>query len=880
MDNKSENPKRNRWVIPALRGAAIIYALATLSYSVLWMFDARAGTNPPRVELGFGNDFVSSEKVYLISDVYLGSPAERAGLTAGDKILTIEGHKIDRAEYLDSVWRIHNPGDTIHLGIIRKGVKEMFPLTAIFRFRQSVKEEGGLQQIVSEVNNSYPVPFVVVGLLVLLLRSEDQNAWLLSLLFGCFIASGGISNNFEVLPALRPFAMGYRSVFSSLLGPIFYFFFAVFPVQSSIDRRVPWLKWLAMIMGLSFAIHGFRQGSVTVPPPFYSLVGNRLSMDITFVVEILFTSLGLTTLTLNFVRAHDAEVRRKIRIILWGSAVGVMPIFIEVAAEHFISFHASSVLVTTLILLLFLFPLSFAYAVVRHRVLDIPVLLKRSARYLLVQRGFTFLLSLLSISLVLLFAVSLSGYLHLIIPLTQPAEIALGAAFGTVLLWGGTQVHRRVSNRIDRAFFRHAYDARQILEDLAEKSALTRDRRELAMLLSRNLMEALQPQTLVIYLRSADGILNCVSGETPTDLHSISSNLPLLVGLTAKGEPVDYQTALKDQDNPLLLFAPLEPECLVPMVARGKRLTGLLVVGMRRSEELYSGEDKRLLTSVATQAAAALENIRLAEEISERKENEQRVVREMEISRRLLEADNARKTQELEEARQLQLSMLPVSLPTIPGLDIAVLMKTATEVGGDYYDFSSSHEGSLTVALGDATGHGLKAGTMVVAAKSSFNSYSHLSDLLEILEKMTSNLKKLNMRSLYMSMVLLRIKSRTAYVASAGMPCPLVYRAAGAQVDEVQLKGMPLGAFSDFPYEERTVDLLSGDTIVLMSDGLPEMFNNHEEMLGSDRIKDLLKRIGQSAPKEIIQSLAELGESWAGGKPQQDDVTLVVVKVL
>ena len=87
---------------------------------------------------------------------------------------------------------------------------------------------------------------------------------------------------------------------------------------------------------------------------------------------------------------------------------------------------------------------------------------------------------------------------------------------------------------------------------------------------------------------------------------------------------------------------------------------------------------------------------------------------------KIIHAENKRKSQELEEARQLQLAMLPKELPNIPNLEIAVYMQTATEVGGDYYDFSTVEDGSLNICLGDATGHGMKAGIMVSSMKSIF----------------------------------------------------------------------------------------------------------------------------------------------------------------
>ena len=114
---------------------------------------------------------------------------------------------------------------------------------------------------------------------------------------------------------------------------------------------------------------------------------------------------------------------------------------------------------------------------------------------------------------------------------------------------------------------------------------------------------------------------------------------------------------------------------------------------------------------------------RMAEELSDKQVRlleEERRHREQELRQEFLEAEHARKTQELEEARRFQLSLLPRGLPERDDLEIAVLMKTATEVGGDYYDFRESANGSLTLAVGDATGHGATAGTMVTAIKSLF----------------------------------------------------------------------------------------------------------------------------------------------------------------
>jgi serine phosphatase RsbU (regulator of sigma subunit) len=869
----------SRWVHLVVVSIAIIYAAATLFYSILWMVDARAKSQLPAVELGFDTDFIKAKSVQSVKSVYRGSPAETAGLLKGDEIFAFNGHTIIDDSYLNTVWNQHQPGDSIDLSVNRPGVKSSLHVIGVFRLRQSATGEGSLEYLAGEVIKLFPVPFVVVGLIVLFLRIEDPVVWLLALMCGSFIASPSIANNLAVAPALRPFAMGYKATFSSLLAPLFYCFFAVFPIRAPIDRRIPWLKWMSIVIGMSFAVTGFRTGQTFLPPPFHAIAGNVLSGKITFIIMITLFVLGMLSFWMNFAQGHDPEVRRKIRVIFWGSVVGIIPSLLRAGAENFFGFQTDIFLATVLVLLLFLFPLSFAYAVVKHRVLEIPVLLKRSARYLLVQRGFTFLLSIISIGLILLFALSLSSYLQSSIQIASPFAIVLGSVFGTVLLWGGTSIHKRVSGRIDRAFFRSAYDARVIMENLAEKSATAMDRQELADLLEQYLTQALHSNALVIYLRMNNNSLVAVSGQVPKDIQTISLQLPFLTELMSHTQQSGF-AAMKVNANPeVSIFKSLNPECIIPMMGRGGRLAGLLVLGPRLSEEPYSNEDHRMLTSVATQAATALENISLAEEIAERIETEQRVAREMEISRRVLEADNSRKTKELEEARALQLSMLPGTVPVIPGLEIAVYMKTATEVGGDYYDFAVGRDGTLTVALGDATGHGAKAGTMVVAAKSLFNGFSDSPNLLDIFEKLTDCIKRLNMRSMFMSMLLLRIKDKTAVVSSAGMPSPLIYRAATREVEEVTLKGMPLGAFLDFPYEEREVELRTGDTIILMSDGFPELFNDRQETLGYSRVKEIIAEAGEKAPQKMIEHFSKTGEQWANGRPQDDDVSFVVLKV-
>ena len=249
------------------------------------------------------------------------------------------------------------------------------------------------------------------------------------------------------------------------------------------------------------------------------------------------------------------------------------------------------------------------------------------------------------------------------------------------------------------------------------------------------------------------------------------------------------------------------------------------------------------------------------------------------LERQLLEVENTRKTEELEKARELQLSMLPQAAPQLSNFDVAFEMRPATEVGGDYYDYNLTADGQLTLAIGDATGHGTNAGLVVSAVKSLFKTSAPDASNLETLERISQGIKSMNLKRLYMAMTLVRFNQNRLEFAGAGMPPALIYRADENRVEEVLLEGMPLGGFIGAEREEASFELQSGDTVLLMSDGLPEILNPENEMLDYPRTKAAFEEVADQSPKTIIDRIFKVSTLWADGEPQADDITLVVIKV-
>lgn len=248
-------------------------------------------------------------------------------------------------------------------------------------------------------------------------------------------------------------------------------------------------------------------------------------------------------------------------------------------------------------------------------------------------------------------------------------------------------------------------------------------------------------------------------------------------------------------------------------------------------------------------------------------------------TKRLLEAENTRKSKELEEARLFQYSMLPKELPQLPHLDVAVYMRTATEVGGDYYDFNIHLDGTLTVILGDATGHGMQAGMMVSIMKSLFMSGKKNLELKPFFENASAALKDMQLGRLMMALTCVQIKADRIITTNAGMPPLIIYRKNSQIIEEIVITNMPLGAMKGIAYDVKEIKIESGDTLLLMSDGFAELKNKNKEIYGYKRARNSFEDVAKKEPEEIVTYLKGEGKSWANDKDPDDDVTFVVIKI-
>lgn len=806
-----------------------------------------------------------------------------AVLQPGDEFVSINGITLQDDAGIRSYNRRVPPGTLYTIAVRRQGQLLEFTLSTIaYPLRLWLLP---IAEILIQLL------FLLTGLTVFLLKPADFQAWLLALMLCTF--TGLFNGDLPPLPTGLLIMVITTRVIGLVFLPVFFHFFLIFPDRSPWLKRIPrlerWLyiPFLFILPWFSFqrmfvllrghkGVEDFLRNSWVLKHQWVGLLAMSLAMG--YLIG------GLCALLIGY-RAAGVAARRKLTLIVAGSGAGTLNLLALIIWETFFQARfpqAGGWLQIVLKFTLPLIPLTFAYAIIRHQVIPVSLILRRGVRYLLVSRG-SILLHLASAVLVMFFV--METFFSYMPPMSGRAVGSISAVVG-ILLWNLNYLfHRRVlAPAIDRHFFRQSYDAQQIMTDLTQSLRSVTNLPQLLELVGTKIQTALQTENVTVFLRDRTGgnyqavysrdYQTPAEGKGKPEHHwQLSQQSDVIQQLAVTGEPFDMETGRDSQQSnddsgiEWQALRELNAALLLPLTTK-EEMIGLIALGPRLGDLPFSRSDKHLLMSVAGPTTFAIENARLVEKMIEEARRREEI-----------EAENDQRAKELEEARQLQLSMLPKHLPQLPNLEIAAYMKTATEVGGDYYDFHLTADGTLTVAVGDATGHGLKAGTVVTAMKSLFHCFADEPELLPAMHRSSRVLKQMNLRSLFMGLTVIKLRGHALKISSAGMPPMLIYRSQDQIVEEVLIKAMPLGSITGYAYREKEFSLFPGDVVVLMSDGLPERFNFEDEMFDYNRVTQVLTQAANRPPLEIIERLAAAGEDWANGRPQDDDITFVVLKL-
>jgi tRNA A-37 threonylcarbamoyl transferase component Bud32 len=549
-----------------------------------------------------------------------GSSAEHVGLELGDIILAIEGRNIQQ-----------------YSGLTRQIFRANLETHRPYRFE--IEREGRLLELAIEVERAKSFQswgdFVIAGWqfasLILLatafliafsrpfdLVARSGSLALAMLSVGLFFTNlpSGYAAIWRDLPRAVGILLWIPHICVYLFGPILLTFFVLFP-QPLFRSRWPWIViWLPALLFLPL---NFRLAFLTVysPDQVYSHIPPPWVDSAQVTMIGLYGLVAAAVLAANYVRLKDANERRRIRLLLIGGAAGVLPgllrlvivgIFPESAITSFIMFEAIPDIFIVFIFLLF--PVCFAYSILRHRLLDIRVIIRRGLRYTLARRTLLSLVPALGTLLALDLTLNSRQPLADIFRSRGWIYAGLGGLALVAYKWRKTWMEK-----LDKRFFREQYNSQRILASVLEDIRDAKSFERVAPRVVARIEAALHPEFVSVMVRQPSEsqyhfLSSAPSGHTTPPL-AADSKLVALARLLGKPlEVLMADTAWLEGRLPReeIDFArEARIDLFVPIGSTSGSMDAILALGIKRSDEPYTREDQELMEAIASSLGLLLD---------------------------------------------------------------------------------------------------------------------------------------------------------------------------------------------------------------------------------------------------------------------------------
>jgi sigma-B regulation protein RsbU (phosphoserine phosphatase) len=251
----------------------------------------------------------------------------------------------------------------------------------------------------------------------------------------------------------------------------------------------------------------------------------------------------------------------------------------------------------------------------------------------------------------------------------------------------------------------------------------------------------------------------------------------------------------------------------------------------------------------------------------------------------LSQEEQSRLETELELSQVVQRALLPDEPPEIPGVDLAAFSRPAQIVGGDYFDFSQFRGGAPALAIADVAGHGVSAGLLMASVQAALRTlipeYNAPDEVLGRVNHFFNH----NIRfTTFVTLFLARLDpaGRKLHYSNAGHNPPLLYRKRADRLDGITWlgpTGAAIGLVEDFRPGMNSVELASGDILLLYTDGITEATNQQGQPFGQDGLAAFVRESADLTARELSQRLWRALQEFTGGEPLVDDATVVAVRV-
>jgi sigma-B regulation protein RsbU (phosphoserine phosphatase) len=298
-------------------------------------------------------------------------------------------------------------------------------------------------------------------------------------------------------------------------------------------------------------------------------------------------------------------------------------------------------------------------------------------------------------------------------------------------------------------------------------------------------------------------------------------------------------------------------ELAVPLIYKEKVIGVLDLEHTRRG--FFTEEHRRTMTTLAAQVAIAIENARLYEQIAQQ---ERRLERDLAL------------------ARELQMRLLPQSLPQLEHLELAAKFTPARAIGGDLYDFIPYSLSRLGIVIGDVSGKGAPAAIYAALVSGILRSHAPIEPgPAEMLSAVNLSLAERRIEAQFVSLIyaVWDDEHRTLLVANSGLPRPVLLHDGKNSV--IEATGLPLGLFDDANYDEFRFKMKPGDMFVFFSDGILDARNRQGELFGRGRVEKIIEECGGQSADCVVDSLFKAVAEHSAGVEAFDDQTVLAIKV-
>jgi serine phosphatase RsbU (regulator of sigma subunit) len=786
-----------------------------------------------------------------------GSPSEAAGIQAGDRVLGIGQRLVNTASDASEELLKHHIGESVPY-LVRRGetlLTLQVKLASIRLGSTTYVYAAGLGFL-----------FFLIGLFVFRHQPDDRAARLFFLLCVLFLL-------FFVC-RLRPASYWWIDVFVQntgtvslfLLPAVFIHFFLIFPrpKQLRFAKADEWsgkppARWKVWLQDFLSASPGLFYLLYAIPPfvflydVFRQVRGERVSVLSgaplsSWILLGDYLVLGLIALAHSAFTLPDARERRQAFHVLVGTILGTAP-FVLLGIVLPSMFDLDEYLFWGIVPMI-LIPLTFAYAIVRLQVLNIRFVVRR-----------TFLYAATTAILFGFYALAIATAAKLFAGSRLSSSPIFNFGFFLVAIPLFEFLRRKLQTPLDRLFFRDKLNYQTALLEMSETITGELDLGKIADYLTANVAATMRLERASIWLRDREGWLERRGRKEDR----LSPEAALRRVLREEGKPallteLSFHFADTESQEFRERLMAEGFQLLIPLVYR-ERLMGILALKEKLSGERFDREDEALLTTLANQSALAIETALLHDEMT----------RQAEWKR------------DLEIARDIQASLLPRSVPLVPGFSFLGGSIPAKVVGGDFYDFIPFENHRLGVVIGDVSGKSVPASLLMVASKEIVYARAQTTRDPGLLFQESNRRIYAIKRRMFVSLgyFLLDPEAMSLRYAIGGQPLPILVRAGdgGPRFLDPPEHRLPLGAFREVPYDTVELFLRRGDVIFFYTDGFTEAMDEEMNPYGEERLKEVVGRLSGEPLEELARGVLSDIRGHVRGADQYDDMTFLLLRV-